>query len=152
VVIFATAAATPQPPLCEGSSTTPRRRVLYPLVTDEPRCVSANAVAAPDELSARRRFRQVELTFRDYAALDALQAVVGLAISGDIEVEVDTSSATYKRVTADEIVASYHRQDRFRRNRLLGEILAAPRAAPAEPCEALSPASANSPDASHPDR
>src|SRR5262249_55424407 len=37
---------------------------------------------------AAGQFRQVELTFADCAELDALQAVVGLARSGDLEIEL----------------------------------------------------------------
>lgn len=67
------------------------------------------------------RFQHWKLSFRDYAALDALTAVVGLAKSGDLEVE--PVSGAVRPVTAEEVIASHHRCDRYRKSPLLRELL-----------------------------
>ena len=77
-----------------------------------------------DKLQGRGpgQFLHVEINFREYAALDALQAVVGDARSGNVE--VDLPGGQFRRLTEEEVIASYHRQDRYRRHRLLGHLLA----------------------------
>jgi hypothetical protein len=65
-------------------------------------------------------FRQVELTLEEYAELDALQAVVGLARSGDLEVEIAGHSTP---VGEAEVVASLHRQGMYARAPLLRELV-----------------------------
>lgn len=76
-----------------------------------------------EQLEARGadRFEHVELSFRDYAELDALQAAVGDARSGDLEVELP--GGRFLPPTEEEVVASLHRQDRYRRHPLLGKLL-----------------------------
>ncbi len=69
----------------------------------------------------RERFQAVQLGFHEYAELDALQAVVGDARSGDIE--VDLPGGNVRRVSEGEAVASHHRNDRYRCNRLLALLL-----------------------------
>jgi hypothetical protein len=72
---------------------------------------------------APERFECLELSFDEYAELDALQAVIGDARSGDLEVDLPGGLA--RRVQESEAILSHHRQDRYRRHRLLGLLLAA---------------------------
>lgn len=65
------------------------------------------------------RFRQVELTFAEYAELDALAEVIRLARGGDLETEA-------RPVTEPEVIASHQRRGRYRTSRLLRELLDAP--------------------------
>ncbi|MGO8748517.1 MAG: hypothetical protein ACLQNE_21285 [Thermoguttaceae bacterium] len=78
-----------------------------------------------DRLANRtpERFECLELSFDEYAELDALQAVIGDARSGDLEVDLPGGMA--RRVQESEAILSHHRQDRYRRHRLLGLLLAA---------------------------
>ncbi len=70
---------------------------------------------------AAGEFRHVELTFAEYAALDALQAAVGLARSGDLEIEFPGQEP--RRVTEAEVIASHDRRGRYRAAPLLRELL-----------------------------
>jgi hypothetical protein len=67
------------------------------------------------------RFRHINLTFDQYAELDALQAVVGLARSGDLEVEIPGAEA--RRIGEAEVIESHVRQGRFPAHPLLGPLL-----------------------------
>ena len=67
------------------------------------------------------RFQHFELDFAQYLALDALQAVVGEARSGDVE--VDLPGGHSRALSAAEVIASYHRQDLYRTHPLLRELL-----------------------------
>ena len=67
------------------------------------------------------RFEHVKLDFEKYAALDALAGVVKLARVGDLDVEIPRG--TIRRVAAEEVVASHHRRDRYRRHPLLRPML-----------------------------
>jgi hypothetical protein len=69
----------------------------------------------------RSRFRHVELTFEEYAGLDALQAAVGLARSGDLEVELPGGTA--RRVSEDEVLDSHQRRARYLAQPLLRLLL-----------------------------
>jgi hypothetical protein len=69
---------------------------------------------------AAGQFRHVELTFADCAELDALQAVVSLARSGDLEIELAAKS---RPVSEAEVIASLHRQGRYRTAPLLRDLL-----------------------------
>ncbi|HZY90920.1 MAG TPA: AAA family ATPase, partial [Gemmataceae bacterium] len=64
------------------------------------------------------RFEAVELSFAEYAELDALQAVVGDARSGDLEAE------TGRALTEQEVIDSHHRRGRYLACRLLRRLLA----------------------------
>jgi hypothetical protein len=68
-----------------------------------------------------RRFEHLKLDFEQYAKLDALQGVVGMAWSGDLEIEAPRG--TIRPVADAEVVASHHRQDRFRQHPLLCPLL-----------------------------
>jgi hypothetical protein len=65
------------------------------------------------------RFETVELSFAEYAELDALQAVVGDARSGDLEVETGPGRA----LTEQEVIGSHHRRGRYLACRLLRRLL-----------------------------
>jgi hypothetical protein len=65
------------------------------------------------------RFEVVELSFAEYAELDALQAVVGDARSGDLEVE-----RPGRALTEQEVIDSHHRCGRYLACRLLRRLLA----------------------------
>jgi hypothetical protein len=68
-----------------------------------------------------RQFRLREIAFADYVALDALQAVVGLARAGDLEVEFPHGRR--RPVSEVEVIASHHRRQRYRALPLLRELL-----------------------------
>jgi len=67
-----------------------------------------------------RQFLTLELSFDDYAELDGLHSVIGLARSGELEIEVAGES---RLVNVDEAVTSLFRQGRFQDSRLLGIVL-----------------------------
>ncbi|MBX6313605.1 MAG: hypothetical protein IRY99_11915 [Isosphaeraceae bacterium] len=67
------------------------------------------------------RFEHLKIGFEQYAALDALEGVVRLARVGDLEVE--HPRGTIRQVTEAEVIASHHRQDRYRRHPLLRPLL-----------------------------
>ena len=67
------------------------------------------------------KFEHLKLNFEQYAQLDALQGVVGLARSGDLEIE--SPRGTIRPVADAEVVASHHRRDRFRQHPLLRPLL-----------------------------
>src|SRR5207253_2917071 len=67
-----------------------------------------------------------------YASLDALRDVVGMARSGDLEIE--SPPGTPRPVSEAEVIASHHRKDRYRGNRLLRPLLTEePAPAPPKP-------------------
>ena len=67
------------------------------------------------------RFATLEISFAEYAELDGLQAAVGDARTGDLEVDLPGGAA--RRVSEDEVIASHHRRDRYREQRLLRLLL-----------------------------
>jgi hypothetical protein len=67
------------------------------------------------------RFEHIKLDFEQYARLDALQGVIGMARSGDLEIEFPRG--TVRPVSEAEVVASHHRRDRFRQHPLLRPLL-----------------------------
>ncbi len=67
------------------------------------------------------RFEHLKLDFEQYARLDALQGVVGMARSGDLEIEAPRG--TIRPVTDAEVIASHHRRDRYRDHPLLRPLL-----------------------------
>jgi hypothetical protein len=69
----------------------------------------------------RSRYRHVELSFDEYAELDALQAAVGLARSGDLEIELPGGAA--RRVGEDEVLESHRRRGRYLAHPLLRLLL-----------------------------
>lgn len=92
------------------------------------------------------RFIRVALTFDQYAELDALQATVGLAKSGDLEIELPAGRS--RRVAEPEVVASHLRQKRYSSHPLLrllldSEPLPAPGHLPLT--EPVSPSTASAP-------
>lgn len=70
---------------------------------------------------AAGQFRHVELPFADYALLDALQAVVGQAGSGDLEIDLPGGIA--RRITEDEALAALVRTGRYRTAPVLRELV-----------------------------
>src|SRR5262249_20091166 len=67
------------------------------------------------------RFEHLKIDFAQYAALDALHNVVGLARSGDLEIEAPLGSP--RPVSEVEVVASHHRRGRYLRHPLLRPLL-----------------------------
>ncbi len=67
------------------------------------------------------RFEHIKLTFEQYAKLDALQGVIGMAKSSDLEIEAPKGKP--RAVAEAEVIASHHRQDRFRQHVLLRPLL-----------------------------
>lgn len=114
----------------------PPSRVL--LVTDERQPLphlGAKGRERWEELHKRKGFQHRELTFEEYAALDALQDVIGMAISGDLEVEWPAGQV--RPVSEHEVTESHHRKDRYRGhpflNGFLGEASGDPENSPPSP-------------------
>ena len=76
----------------------------------------------------RERMVQIQLTFEQYAELDALNAVVGMALSQDLE--IDYPHGQSHTVAGHEVIASHHRCDRYASNILLGKLLGGEKQAP----------------------
>ena len=115
-------------PLCASSPSAPQHEGRGFLVTDQRRPLKLGQ-RGQEYLETLREgaagpFQHVELTFADYANLDALQAVVGLACSGDLELE--QPGAVMHRVTEAEAVASLIRQGCYQSAPLLRELLTEP--------------------------
>jgi hypothetical protein len=95
------------------------------LVTDarEPLPLAAKGKEYRQHLSQRdgHAFQSIELTFEQYAELDALQAVVGLARSGDLEIELP--GGTTRPVTDQEVMESHRRQGRYQNAAVLKDLL-----------------------------
>lgn len=70
-----------------------------------------------------RHFRHLELTFAQYAELDALAATVGLARSGDFEVELPGGQA--RAVSPEEVIASQQREGCYAAAPILKDVLSA---------------------------
>jgi len=68
-----------------------------------------------------QRFRHLQLTFSEYAELDALQGIVGLARSGDLEIDLPGGQA--RPVSPEEVIASHQRQGRYRAAPILRDLL-----------------------------
>src|SRR5262249_18438932 len=67
------------------------------------------------------RFRHLQLTFSQYAELDALQGTVGLARSGDLEIELPGGKT--QTIPPEEVIASHQRQGRYGTAPILRELL-----------------------------
>lgn len=76
------------------------------------------------------RFAAMDLTFGQYADLDALEVAAGMARSGDLE--IDLPAGEVRRVTEAEVVASHHRCDRYAAHALLRTLLGATAEPPAK--------------------
>jgi hypothetical protein len=76
-----------------------------------------------EELEKRgpSRFLHYELPFEEYIALEALQAVIGLARSGDLEVQLAPGQT--RRLTEQDVIESHHRKGRYLAQPLLRELL-----------------------------
>jgi hypothetical protein len=109
------------------------------LVTEERRPLDPGAAGMQYLEQVRQRygdrFRHVELTFDRYAELDALAGVIGLARSGDLEIEPTGGNA--RRVSEAEVIESYCRKGHIVAHPLLRQLLtdlaAAPGSAPQRP-------------------
>ena len=95
------------------------------LVTDKRRPLRLGAKGAEYRERIQEKYgpcyREYELPFNEYAALDAVQVVVGMARSGDLEVEHPRGRT--HRVTEAEVIASHHRKDRYQAQPLLHLLL-----------------------------
>jgi hypothetical protein len=67
--------------------------------------------------------RQIEVAISHYAGLDALQAVVGMARSGDLEIEWPGSQT--RKLTEQEVIESHYRRQRYHAYSPLRQLLAA---------------------------
>ena len=67
------------------------------------------------------KFEHLKIDFEQYAALDALRDVVGMARSGDLEIE--SPPGTPRPVSEPEVIASHNRKDRYRGHPLLRLLL-----------------------------
>jgi len=96
------------------------------LVTDHerrPLKVGAQGVEYYRDLEklGSEKFQHLKINFEQYTGLDALLDVVGTARSGDLEIE--SPPGTSRPITEEEVVASHHRRDRYRRHPLLRPLL-----------------------------
>jgi len=96
------------------------------LVTDHerrPLKVGAQGVEYYRDLEklGSEQFQHLKINFEQYAGLDALLDVVGMARSGDLEIESPPGSS--RLITEAEVVDSHHRRDRYRRHPLLRPLL-----------------------------
>ena len=66
-------------------------------------------------------FQHIVLTFEQYAQLDALRAVAGMARAGDLEIELPGGQT--RPVSEQEVVESHHRQGRYQAAALLPDLL-----------------------------
>jgi len=103
--------------------TDPPHRVF--LITDERTALPFGPIGKEyyEELRQRgdQRFRHLELTFAQYAELDALQATVGLARSGDLE--IDLPGGQTRPIGPEEVIASQQRQGRYAAAPILKDLL-----------------------------
>jgi hypothetical protein len=127
----------------------PPARVL--LVSDErqelPLGPKGSELLTELERRGRERFYHFKVSPRQFAELDALQAVVGVARAGDLEVE--TGPGQRRAVAEEEVIAAHHRAGRYLSHPLLRELLGGPLAsgsAPAPPA-AVAPAALDEQDA-----
>jgi hypothetical protein len=96
------------------------------LVTDQERrplkvgAQGAEHYRALEKLGSEK-FEHLKLDFEQYARLDALQGVIGMARSGDLEIEAPRGKT--RPVSEAEVIASHHRRDRFRQHPLLRPLL-----------------------------
>ena len=101
----------------------PPSRLL--LVTDERRPLRLGPKGQEYLDQLRRKnpdgFQQIQLTFAQYADLDALKATAGMARSQDLE--IDLPNGQTRQVTEQEVVASHHRCDRYAAHVLLRPLL-----------------------------
>jgi hypothetical protein len=96
------------------------------LVTDQerrPLKVGAQGAEYYHDLEklGRDKFEHIKINFEQYAKLDALQGVVGMAKSGDLEIEA--RRGTPRPVKETEVIDSHHRCDRFRQHPMLRPLL-----------------------------
>jgi hypothetical protein len=95
------------------------------LVTEERRPLKVGPAGRECLNSLRRlgpdRFREALLSFDEYADLDALEAAVNSARSGDLEITLPGGGS--RPVTAKEVIASHHRQGRYLDQTLLRLLL-----------------------------
>ena len=77
------------------------------------------------------RFTCVTLDFQDYALLDAFEAVVGMARSGDLEVLL--SHAISRPISEAEVYESHHRTQRYLGPHVLGTLIGTCRTS--NPCQ-----------------
>ncbi len=97
------------------------------LVLDEraPLNLAAAGTERYQELLARNdRFAVETLTFRQYASLDALQSVIGLARAGDLA-KVSRDGAE-QQIPEDDVYESYHRLERYFASPLLCRLIGRP--------------------------
>jgi hypothetical protein len=101
------------------------------LVTDQrqPLQIGSRGQQYLDGLRARCRVQHIELSLSDYARLDGLQAVLGLARSGDLEVE--EAPGVSRPVTEAEVIASHLRRGRYLTAAVLRDLLTEEPAPPA---------------------
>jgi hypothetical protein len=106
-----------------AQDTQPPQRLV--LVTEERRPLDPAAAGKEYLEQIRQRhqsgFQHIHLTFDEYAELDALQGVVGLARSGDLEIALPGGQS--RRVNEQEVIDSHHRGQRYLAHPLLHLLL-----------------------------
>jgi hypothetical protein len=106
--------------------TDPPQRLF--LITDERMPLRFGPIGKEyyDELRQRGGpgFEHLELTFTQYAELDALQATVAMARCGDLEIELPGGWS--RSVSTEEVISSHRRQRRYLTAPVLKELLTDP--------------------------
>jgi len=105
------------------------------LVTDDERAPLPQTPTVRETYDAltalgTQAFRHIRLDFQQYAELDALHGVIAQARVGDLDVEFPRGQEY--SVSEDEVVESLHRQDLFRQNPVLKELIEEPEEPPKE--------------------
>jgi hypothetical protein len=92
-----------------------------------------------DDLRERgsHRFQRIDLPFREYAELEALQRVVGMARSRDLEIEIGPGQA--RAVSEREVIEAQHRAGRYLASNLLRAVLDWSVEPASEPPELMAP-------------
>ena len=97
-------------------------RVLLVVDSREPLSLAKMGQEYKNQLLALGdRFTIKMLSFAEYATLDALAAVVGLAQSGDLEVALADGSV--QRITEAEVLDSHHRNERYLRSPVICDLI-----------------------------
>ncbi len=113
--------------LLSGAAQVDRQLLLYDQRTGLPQGTKGQEYLQQLQEQMPQQFQELEVPFAEYAELDALHSVLGLARSGELEIEVGGQA---RPIGVNEAVASLHRQGRFTNSRLLRELLVSSDAEP----------------------
>ena len=108
--------------LTQLSGTNPPARALLVVDQRQPLKLAKTGQDYLTQLQALgNRFSVKTQEFDDYAGLDALEAVVGLARSGDLE--IPASESTMHTISEQEVLESHHRNERYLKSPVICELI-----------------------------